>query len=97
MMRVLKTASTILILSRLSNNLITFFAIASKVIGNFFDVQKCFSFILQDKKKGLIARKACPLPNHPFSYRPSGLHYELENDATAEKSMHADLYIALSV
>ena len=29
--------------------------------------------------------------------RPSALHYELENDATAEKSMHTDLYIALSV
>ena len=28
---------------------------------------------------------------------PSGLDYELENDVTAEKSMHTDLYIALSV
>ena len=94
MMRVVKTASTILILSRLSNNLITFFA--SKVIGNFFDVQKCFSFILQDKKKDLSLERLAHCQTILFP-RPSGLHYELENDATAEKSMHADLYIALSV
>jgi len=73
--------------------------LASKVIDKFFDVQKCVSHSFFRRKKDLSLERIrgfahCRTTLFP---RPSALHYELENDATAEKSIHTDLYIALSV
>ena len=85
-MSVCKKQPLLLILSRLSNNLITFFAL--KVIGKFFDVQKCVFHSFFREKKDLSLEwirwlAHCRITLFP---RPSGLHYELENGATVEKS-----------
>ena len=82
MMSVVKTASTTHPVQTF--NPIAFFA--SKVIGIFFDMQKCVFIHSSGQKKDLSLERIrwlahCRTTLFP---RPSGLHYELENDTSAE-------------